>query len=294
MMKRHTRIMFFMLLVMLLALTGCEKTYTGSETDTQDTSDTEEQTETAQETEKETNPATVRESVESEKVTEGSNQNKKVYESDLGYSVIYDESLFENNRKGDYDEIGMKGQTFSSKPVFFAAMKIKNEDIPAVMEQIFNNSVQETTIGTKAYSAICQPTTEEVDGGKELKYHNQYLVELANGDALLFEVQWFEENKAVEETDAVKATEESEAVKETKETQSIQETAETEIETAAETENSKAEKTEKTAENASRKLAEMLDSIEIEVPVKGETPEAASETLPESGTETPQTEETSK
>lgn len=273
MMKRHTRIMAFMLLVMLLALTGCEKTYTGSETDTQNTSDTEEQTETVQETEKETNPATVRESVESEKVTEGSNQNKKVYESNLGYSIIYDESLFENNRKGDYDEIGMKGQTFSSKPVFFAAMKIKNEDIPAVMDQIFNNSAQETTIGTKAYSAICQPTTEEVDGGKELKYHNQYLVELANGDALLFEVQWFEANEAVKETETAK---ESGAVKETemKETQSIQETAETEIETAEETENSK----EETAENASRKLAEMLDSIEIEVPVKGEAIPQSTET----------------
>ena len=28
-MRRHTRIMLFMLLVMLLALTECEKTYTG-------------------------------------------------------------------------------------------------------------------------------------------------------------------------------------------------------------------------------------------------------------------------
>ena len=29
-MRRHTRIMLFMLLVMLLALTGCEKIYTGN------------------------------------------------------------------------------------------------------------------------------------------------------------------------------------------------------------------------------------------------------------------------
>ena len=299
MMKRHTRIMFFMLLVMLLALTGCEKTYTGSETDTQDTSDTEEQTETAQETEKETNPATVRESVESEKVTEGSNQNKKVYESDLGYSVIYDESLFENNRKGDYDEIGMKGQTFSSKPVFFAAMKLKNEDIPAVLEQIFNNSVQETTIGTKAYSAICQPTTEEVDGGKELKYHNQYLVELANGDALLFEVQWFETVKDDAAAEAAKETEttaDSETVTEAEETQNTQETAENVKETAAEaeTDSSKAEKAEKAAENASRKLEEMLDSIEINVPVKGEAIPQSTETAAESEAEFQQSEEVSK
>ena len=190
-MRSHTRIMLFMLLVMLLALTGCEKIYTGN-ADTQTSSDSEELTETVQETE--TNPETVRESVESDKVTEGSTQNKKVFESSLGYSVIYDDTVFEYNRTGDYDEIGLRGQTFSSKPVFFAAMKIKNEDIQTVMDQIFNNSAQQTTIGVKAYSAVCQPTTEEVDGGKNLKYHNQYLVKLTNGDALLFEVQWFEEN----------------------------------------------------------------------------------------------------
>ena len=195
-MGRHTITMFFALLVMLLALTGCEKKYTGGETEK--ASDTEIQTEI--ESEKETNPETVRESVESDKVTESSNQNKKVFESSLGYSVIYDDTAFEYNRTGDYDEIGLKGQTFSSKPVFFAAMKIKNEDIATVMDQIFNHSAQETTIGTKAYKAICQPTTEELDGGKSVKYHNQYLVELANGDALLFEVQWFEESKELKET----------------------------------------------------------------------------------------------
>ncbi len=280
-MGRHTRITVLMLLVMLLALTGCEKKYTGGDTETESASDTEIQTDT--ETEKETNPATVRESVETEKVTEANTQNKKVYESDLGYSVIYDESLFENNRKGDYDEIGMKGQTFSSKPVFFAAMKLKNEDIPAVMDQIFDDSAQETTIGTKDYKAICQPTTEEVNGGKELKYHNQYLVELANGDALLFEVQWFEEvedTAAAEEVKETETTAESETVKETKDTQSIQETTDAVKETAAEseTESSKAEKAEKTAENASKKLAEMLDSIEISVPVKGEAIPQSTET----------------
>ena len=135
-MGRHTITMFFALLVMLLALTGCEKKYTGGETEK--ASDTEIQTEI--ESEKETNPETVRESVESDKVTESSNQNKKVFESSLGYSVIYDDTAFEYNRTGDYDEIGLKGQTFSSKPVFFAAMKIKNEDIATVMDQIFNHS----------------------------------------------------------------------------------------------------------------------------------------------------------
>ena len=109
-MRRHTRIMLFMLLVMLLALTGCEKTYTGN-ADTQTSSDSEKLTETAQETE--TNPETVRESVESDKVTEGSTQTKKVFESSLGYSVIYDDTVFEYNRTGDYDEIGLRGQTFS-------------------------------------------------------------------------------------------------------------------------------------------------------------------------------------
>ena len=224
-MRRHTRIMLFMLLVMLLALTGCEKIYTGN-ADTQTSSDSEELTETVQETE--TNPETVRESVESDKVTEGSTQNKKVFESSLGYSVIYDDTVFEYNRTGDYDEIGLRGQTFSSKPVFFAAMKIKNEDIQTVMDQIFNNSAQQTTIGVKAYSAVCQPTTEEVDGGKNLKYHNQYLVELTNGDALLFEVQWFEENKNFKETEATGESEdtaEAEGVRETEETVKDTETA---------------------------------------------------------------------
>lgn len=47
-MRRHTRIMLFMLLVMLLALTGCEKIYTGN-ADTQTSSDSEELTETVQE-----------------------------------------------------------------------------------------------------------------------------------------------------------------------------------------------------------------------------------------------------
>ena len=281
-MRRHTRIMLFMLLVMLLALTGCEKIYTGN-TDTQTSSDSEELTETVQETE--TNPETVRESVESDKVTEGSTQTKKVFESSLGYSVIYDDTAFEYNRTGDYDEIGLKGQTFSSKPVFFAAMKIKNEDIATVMDQIFNHSAQETTIGTKAYKAICQPTTEELDGGKSVKYHNQYLVELANGDALLFEVQWFEESKELKETATI---EESETVKET---ESIQETKAAEMETESESSESSREEL---TECASRKLSEMLDSIEIEVPVKGEEPAEALETVLESGREIQQTEETAK
>lgn len=282
-MGRHTITMFFALLVMLLALTGCEKKYTGGETEK--ASDTEIQTEI--ESEKETNPETVRESVESDKVTESSNQNKKVFESSLGYSVIYDDTAFEYNRTGDYDEIGLKGQTFSSKPVFFAAMKIKNEDIATVMDQIFNHSAQETTIGTRAYEAICQPTTEELDGGKSVKYHNQYLVELANGDALLFEVQWFEESKELKETATI---EESETVKET---ESIQETKAAETETETESESSESSREELT-ECASRKLSEMLDSIEIEVPVKGEEPAEALETVLESGSEAQQTEESAK
>lgn len=140
------------------------------------------------------------------------------------------------------------------------------------MDQIFNNSAQQTTIGVKAYSAVCQPTTEEVDGGKNLKYHNQYLVELANGDALLFEVQWFEENKNFKET---KATGESE---DTAETESVRETEETVKGTETAADSSK----EVVAESASKKLSEMLDSIEIEVSVKGEEPAEALETVLES------------
>lgn len=198
--------------------------------------------------------------------------------------MIYDDTVFEYNRTGDYDEIGLRGQTFSSKPVFFAAMKIKNEDIQTVMDQIFNNSAQQTTIGVKAYSAVCQPTMEEVDGGKNLKYHNQYLVELANGDALLFEVQWFEENKNFKETEATGESED------TAETESVRETEETVKGTETAAESSK----EVVAESASKKLSEMLDSIEIEVSVKGEEPAEALETVLESGREIQQTEETAK
>lgn len=202
-MKGRARIMVFMLLVGLLVLTGCEKKYTGSETtDTKDMTDTDTEsqtealmvTETETETESETNPVTVKESVESEKVTESSIQNKKDFESSLGYHIIFDESLFEYNRTGDYDEIALKGQTFSSKPpVFFAAMKIENDQIDSIVDEIFNESAQNTTIGDADYSALCQPAAESISGGKGLLHHNQYLVQLDNGDALLFEIQWYEE-----------------------------------------------------------------------------------------------------
>lgn len=193
-MKGHARIMVFVLLVGLLVMTGCEKRYTGSESDTTENKDTEEQTESETETESETNPATVRETVEADKVTESNTQDMKDFESSLGYHVIYDKELFEYNRTGEYDEIALKGQTFSSKPlVFFAAMKIDNDDIQTVVKEIFTGSAQETVIGRDGYKALCQPTAESAEDGKGLIHHNQYLVQLANGDALLFEVQWYEE-----------------------------------------------------------------------------------------------------
>lgn len=210
-MKGHARIMVFMLLVGLLVMTGCEKKYTGSETtDTKDKIDTETEsmTESAteSETEAETNPAAVKESVEAEKVTESSIQNKKDFVSNFGYHVIYDESLFEYNRTGDYDEIALKGQTFSSKPpVFFAAMKIKNDQLESIVAEIFNESAKDTVIGDAGYTALCQPTAESIDDGKGLLHHNQYLVKLDNGDALLFETQWYEEsggNTSAENTSA--------------------------------------------------------------------------------------------
>ena len=108
------------------------------------------------------------------------------------------------------------------------SVDVTDAPIENVLDQIFNNSAQQTTIGVKAYSAVCQPTMEEVDGGKNLKYHNQYLVELANGDALLFEVQWFEENKNFRETETTGESEdtaETESVRETEETVKGTETA---------------------------------------------------------------------
>lgn len=198
-MKGHARIMVFMLLVGLLVMTGCEKKYTGGkDTDTKDTIDSETASETMAETEteSETSPVTVKESVDAEKVTESNTQNKKDFKSSLGYHVIYDESLFEYNRTGDYDEIALKGQTFSSKPpVFFAAMKIKNDQLESIVDEIFDESAQDTVIGDGAYVAICQPTVESLDDDKGQLHHNQYLVELDNGDALLFEIQWYEDEK---------------------------------------------------------------------------------------------------
>lgn len=211
-MKGHTRIMVIMLLVGLLVMTGCERQYTDGEegqTDTEsrsetgddtvsDTQQSEDGADMTEETETaipETNPATVREKVETEKVTEGNVQNMTVFESRLGYQVVYDETMFEYNRTGDYDEIVLKGQTFSSKPlVFFAAMKIHNDEIPDVISHIFTESAAETVIGQEDYTAICQPTVEQEDGSDMEVHHNQYLVRLASGDALLFEVQWYVEN----------------------------------------------------------------------------------------------------
>ncbi len=189
-MKGQSRIMMLVLLVGLLVMTGCEKRYTGSETDTTEKAETE----TELETESETNPATVLESVETEKVTETKAQELKDFESSLGYHILYDDSLFEYNRSRDYDEIVLKGQTFSSKPpVFFAAMKIENDDVQNVISEIFTESAQQTTIGRDGYEALCQPTVESGENGEKLTYHNQYLVQLVNGDALLFEIQWYEE-----------------------------------------------------------------------------------------------------
>ena len=109
-------------------------------------------------------------------------------------------------------------------------------------------------------------------------------MKLTNGDALLFEVQWFVENKNFKETEATGESED------TAETESVRETEETVKGTKTAAESSK----EVVAESASKKLSEMLDSIEIEVPVKGDEPAEALETVLESGTETQQTEETAK
>lgn len=203
-MKGHARIMVFVLLVGLLVMTGCEKRYTGSESDTIENTETQIVTET--ETESETDPATIRETVEADKVKESSTQDMKDFESSLGYRVIYDKELFTYNRTGDYDEIALKGQTFSSKPlVFFAAMKIDNDDVQYITDEIFTASAQETVIGKGDYKALCQPTAESVADGKRLIHHNQYLVQLMNGDALLFETQWYEEEGGVTEGELLSA-----------------------------------------------------------------------------------------
>ena len=83
------------------------------------------------------------------------------------------------------------------------------------------------------------------------------------------------------------ATGESE---DTAEIESVRETEETVKDTGTAAESSK----EVVAESASKKLSEMLDSIEIEVPVKGDEPAEALETVLESGREIQQTEETAK
>ncbi len=173
-MRRHTRIMLFMLLCCaMLTLTGCEKTYIWQCRYADIIHDSEKLTETVQE--RGTNPETVRESVESDKVTEGSTQNKKVFESSLGYSVIYDDTVFEYNLLGSYDEIGLRTDIFF-KAVFFAAMKIKNEEHQTVMDQIFNNSAQQTTIESRLTAQFASRQQKKWMAAKNLKYHNRYLV----------------------------------------------------------------------------------------------------------------------
>ena len=173
-----------------LLLTGCEKRITAV-TDTETTAI---EIVEAEETQSETVPEIVMESVDVSQVTEEVPDLREVYESSFGYRMKYDKAVFEYNQHGGYDEFVMKTKAFSSDPlVFFAAMRIEEPELVKVKDEVFGADAGTRTIGADARPALYNQSTEKTEDGKNTVYHETYLVELTSGEALLFEIQWFDE-----------------------------------------------------------------------------------------------------
>lgn len=149
--------------------------------------------ETETETETETEPGVVMESVDANQVTEEMPDLRETYESSFGYRMKYDKSVFEYNQHGGFDEFVMKTRAFSSDPlVFFAAMRIEAEELDNIAAEVFDESADVRTIGSGDYQALCMRSEEADTKGKYKQYHETSMVMLEDGDALLFEIQWFE------------------------------------------------------------------------------------------------------
>ena len=145
------------------------------------------------ETEAESAPDLVLESVDANQVTEEVPDLRETYESSFGYIMKYDKAVFEYNQHGGYDEFVMKTKAFSSDPlVFFAAMRIQSEELAKVTAEVFDAETVTEAIGTGPYEALVSRTQETLEKGKYTQSHETCMVELENGDALLFEIQWFE------------------------------------------------------------------------------------------------------
>ncbi len=145
------------------------------------------------ETETETEPGVVMESLDANQVTEEMPDLRETYESSFGYRMKYDKSVFEYNQHGGFDEFVMKTKAFSSDPlVFFAAMRIGAEELDNISEEVFDESAEVRTIGSGDYQALCMRSEEADTKGKYKQYHETSMVMLEDGDALLFEIQWFE------------------------------------------------------------------------------------------------------
>ena len=218
-------------------LTGCEKEIPASQ-ETDASAIVVVEAEVA-ETESESAPDLVVESVDANQVTEEVPDLRETYTSSFGYSMKYDKAVFEYNQHGGYDEFVMKTKAFSSDPlVFFAAMRIESDELEKVKTEVFGKTAAEGKIGAAPYDALTVSAREKLEKGKITQYHETFLVDLDNGEALLFEIQWFEsaENKtAGEQLQQMLASLEIDQAAGSTVTETEQET-ETKAETASETE----------------------------------------------------------
>lgn len=168
-------------------LTGCESSYPAAETHA---TETVQETETETDTVLETVPETVMETT-GQTVSGSAGRELAVFESSENYTIQYDDTLFEADQAGGFDELVYKQKAFSSSPlVFFAAIRLRPEEVTEVTEEIFGEDAQEVTIGAEAYPALALISAEEDEKGK--LEHDQYLVLQENGEALFFELQWYE------------------------------------------------------------------------------------------------------
>lgn len=183
----------FLVGLSVLLLSGCEREIPAMQDTGTPAIEVVEAEKTETETEAESAPDLVLESVDANQVTEEVPDLRATYESSFGYLMKYDKAVFEYNQHGGYDEFVMKTKAFSSDPlVFFAAMRIESDELAKVKEEIFKAEPAEEPIGVGSYEALVSRTQEVLEKEKYTQYHETYMVELESGDALLFEIQWFE------------------------------------------------------------------------------------------------------
>ncbi len=183
----------FLIGLSVLLLSGCEREIPAMQETGSSAIEIVEAEKTETEAEAESAPDLVLESVDANQVTEEVPDLRASYKSSFGYIMKYDKAVFEYNQHGGYDEFVMKTKAFSSEPlVFFAAMRIASDELAKVKEEIFDAEAAMEPIGSGPYEALVSRTQEALEKGKYTQHHETYLTELESGDALLFEIQWFE------------------------------------------------------------------------------------------------------